>query len=87
MERLADAVNSGLFYPDLQPAAPYILLAIIQLLLLGPTIMPALIAFARAFLVLGRFAIRPLWNYLIDRLIETIILLLAAALGGLVYAG
>lgn len=87
MERLADAVNSGLSYPDLQPAAPYILLAIIQLLLLAPMTMPALIALARALLVLGRFAIRRLWNYLIDRLIETLILLLAAVLGGLVYAG
>jgi hypothetical protein len=87
MERLVDALNSALSYPNLQPAAPYILLAIIQLLLLGPILMPVLIAFARAFLMLARFAIRRVRNYVIDRIIETIIFLLAAVFGGLVYAG
>jgi len=87
MERLADAVNSALSYPDLQPAAPYILLAIIQLLLLGPMIMPVLIPFSRVLLTLTRLAIRRIWHYITDKIIETIILLLTAFIGGLVFAG
>jgi hypothetical protein len=67
-------------------AVKLLMLALVQAVLVGPMLMPALAYSARKLLIVAEITIRRVCRIIIDKVIESIIIALAALLGGLPYA-
>jgi len=65
------------------PALQLFLLGLAVVVLVGSMIMPALVYAGRKLVFLPGVAVRTIWRYIVDKIVESIIITLLTLLGGL----